>query len=99
MKDAPTEAVSATCRSKHTGSRDQSSRSRQRHQGLGPSNQRSQPLLKATPSGQWKFLQMQPSVVLLSRDLFLADEIERLKISGSKKETAIILYFTGVAYG
>jgi hypothetical protein len=42
---------------------------------------------------------MQPSVVLLSRDLFLADEIERLKISGSKKETAIILYFTGVAYG
>jgi hypothetical protein len=67
--------------------------------GYGPAINAVTTLLRATPSGKWKFFQMQPSVVLLSRDLFLADEIERLKISGSKKETAIILYFTGVAYG
>jgi len=63
------------------------------------SNPRGHNPIEGDPERAVEVFQMQPSVVLLSRDLFLADEIERLKISGSKKETASILYFTGVAYG
>jgi len=64
------------------------------------SNQRGHEPIEGDPRGaQWKFFQMQPGRGSPQPDLFLADEIERLKISGSRKETAIILYFTGVAYG
>jgi hypothetical protein len=43
-----------------------------------------------TYSGQWKFFQMlfNQAFPPIQADLFLADEIERLKLSGSKKEAA-----------
>jgi P63C domain len=47
-------------------------------------------LLRATPNGQWKFFQMlfNQAFPPIQADLFLADEIERLKISGPNGEAA-----------
>ena len=47
-------------------------------------------LLRATANGQWKFFQMlfNQAFPPIQADLFLADEIERLEISGPKEEAA-----------
>jgi hypothetical protein len=80
MKDAPTEVASATCRSKHTGSRDQSSRSRQRHQRLWPAINAVHNPIEGDP---------EPAVEVFSDAVALSAGMKlSVKISGSKKETA-----------